>query len=74
MPLADKSNHLSSDQHKYKTKQQHIWCEDCGKYISDKTRHFQSEITTLRIQKTAKLRKIVKKMPSVIQLHWLRME
>ena len=21
-----------------------IWCEDCGKYISEKTRHFQSEI------------------------------
>ena len=33
MPLSDKSNHLSSDQHKNKTKQQHIWCEDCGKYI-----------------------------------------
>ena len=36
MPLSDKSNHLSSDQHKNKTKQQHIWCEDCGKYISNK--------------------------------------
>ena len=44
MPLSDKSNHLCSDQHKNKTKQQHIWCEDCGKNISDKTRHFQSEI------------------------------
>ena len=42
MPLSDKSNHLSSQSHKNKTKQQHIWCEDCGK--SDKTRHFQSEI------------------------------
>ena len=50
MPLSDKSNHLSSDQHKNKTKQQRIWCEDCGKYISDKTRHFQSEIHTLRSQ------------------------
>ena len=50
MPLSDKSNHLSSDQHKKKTKQQHIWCEDCGKYISDKTRHFQSDIHTLRSQ------------------------
>ena len=48
MPLSDKSNHLGSDQHKNKTKQQQIWCEDCGKYISDKTRHFQSEIHTLR--------------------------
>ena len=44
MPLSDKSNHLSSDQFKNQTKQQHIWCEDCGKYISDKTRHFQSKI------------------------------
>ena len=51
MPLSDKSNHLKSDQHKNKTKQQHIWCEDCGKYISDKTRHFQSEIHTFRSQK-----------------------
>ena len=50
MPLSDKSNHLSSDQHKNKTKQQQIWCEDCGKYISDKTRHFQSEIHTLSSQ------------------------
>ena len=50
MPLSDKSNHLSSDQHKNKTKQQQIWCEDCGKYICDKTRHFQSEVHTLRSQ------------------------
>ena len=51
-----KSNHLNSDQHKNKTKQQReatqVWCEDCGKYISDKTRHFQSEIHTLRSQAT----------------------
>ena len=51
MPLSDNSNHLGSDQHKNKTKQ-HIWCEDCGKYIGDKTRHFQSEIHTLRSQAT----------------------
>ena len=44
MPLSDKLSHLNSDQHKNKTKQQEVWCEDCGKYISDKTRHFQSEI------------------------------
>ena len=50
MPLSDKLNHLNSDQHKNKTKQQRVWCEDCGKYISDKTRHFQSEIHTLRSQ------------------------
>ena len=53
MPLSDKSNHLSSDQHKNKTKQQHIWCKECGKYISDKARHFQSEIHTLRSQNNA---------------------
>ena len=32
MPVSDKSNHLSSDQHKNKTKQQReaaqFWCED----------------------------------------------
>ena len=50
MPLSDKLNHLNSDQHKNKTKQQQVWCEDCGKYASDKTRHFQSEIHTLRSQ------------------------
>ena len=54
MPLSDKSNHLSSDRHKNKTKQQHFWSEDCGKYISDKTRHFQSEIHTLRSQNNRK--------------------
>ena len=53
MPLLEKSNHLDSDQHKNKTKQQReavqIWCEDCGKYISNKTRHFQSEIHKGRV-------------------------
>ena len=49
MPLSDKSSHLNSDEHKNKTKQQHIWCEDSGKYISN-SRHFQSEIQTLRSQ------------------------
>ena len=53
LPLSDKSNHLNSDEHKNKTKQQReatqIWCEDCGKYISN-SRHFQSEIHTLRSQ------------------------
>ena len=48
MPLSDKTNHLSSNDYKNKTKQQQIWCEDCGKYISDKTRHFQSEIHKTR--------------------------
>ena len=50
MPPSDKLFHLNSDQHKNKTKQQRIWCGDCGKYISDKTRQFQSEIHTLRSQ------------------------
>ena len=56
MPLSDKSNHLNSDEHKNKTKQQReatqIRCEDCGKYISN-SRHFQSEIHTLRSQNNA---------------------
>ena len=44
MPLLEKSSHLNSDEHKNKTEQQRVWCEDCNRYISDKTRHFQSEI------------------------------
>ena len=44
MPLSEKSSHLNSDEHKNKTEQRRVWCEDCNKYISDKTRHFQSEI------------------------------
>ena len=56
MPLSDKSNHLNSVEHKNKTKQQReatqIWCEDCGKHISN-SRHFQSEIHTLRSQNNA---------------------
>ena len=44
MPLSDKSSHLNSDEHKNKTEQRRVWCEDCNRYISDKTRHFQSEI------------------------------
>ena len=43
MPLSDKDSHLSSDDHKNRTRLQLFWCEDCGKYISDKTRHFQSD-------------------------------
>ena len=42
MPISDKSSHLNSDEHKNENKK--VWCEDCNKYISDKTRHFQSEI------------------------------
>ena len=43
MPVSDKSSHLSLDE-------QPIWCEDCGKGISDKTRHFQSVIHILESQ------------------------
>ena len=43
MPLSDKSSHLNSDNHKQRIKEQHVWCEDCGIIISDKTRQFQSE-------------------------------
>ena len=36
MPLSDIINHLSSDQHENKPKQQQlIWCAHCGNYISD---------------------------------------
>ena len=44
MPLSGKSSHLNSDEHENKTEQRRVWCEDCNRYISDKTRHFQSEI------------------------------
>ena len=44
MRLSGKSSHLNSDEHKNKTEQRRVWCEDCNRYISDKTRHFQSEI------------------------------
>ena len=44
MPLSEKSSHLNSDEHENKTEQRRVWCEDCNRYISDKTRHFQSEI------------------------------
>ena len=39
MSLSDKNSHLIPDEHKSRTKK---WCEDCGKNISDETRHFQS--------------------------------
>ena len=42
MHISDKSSHLNSDEHKNKIKK--VWCEECGKYITGKTRHFQSEI------------------------------
>ena len=35
MPLRDKDSYLSSDDHKQRTKQLHVWCEDCGKEVSD---------------------------------------
>ena len=44
MPISDQISHLSSDEHENKTEQRRVWCEDCNRYISDKTRHFQSEI------------------------------
>ena len=50
MLVSDKSSHLSSNEHEQSTKQQPIWCEDCGKGISDKTRHFQSVIHILESQ------------------------
>ena len=54
MPLSEKSSHLNSDEHKNKTEQRRVWCEDCNMYISDKTRHFQSEIykTVKTVNKT----------------------
>ena len=55
MLLSDKQTHLDSVEHKYN----HIktWCEDCNKYISDKTRHFQSEIHLQKSQQSNKVKK-----------------
>ena len=39
MHISVKSSHLGSDEHKNKNRK--LWCEDCGKYIADKRRHFQ---------------------------------
>ena len=39
LPLAEKENHLSSNQHTDKN----FYCEVCQKYVTDKKSHFQSE-------------------------------
>ena len=41
--------HLNSDDHK--NHHNKVWCEDCKKHISDKARHFQSEIHRRNRQK-----------------------
>ena len=46
MPLSDKSSHLSSDENENRTDK--MWCEDLGKYKSDKTKHFQNGIHLLK--------------------------
>ena len=33
MPLLEKSSPLNSDEHKNKTEQRRVWCEDCNRYI-----------------------------------------
>ena len=51
MPLSDTIFHLYSDEHKNETKGR-VYCEDCVKYVSDRTRHFQSESHIQRSQQT----------------------
>ena len=41
MKISDKQTHLGSDEHK--NHHNEIWREDATKYITYKTRHFQSE-------------------------------
>ena len=48
MSLSCKDFHLNSNEHK--NKKNKVWCEDCGKNISDKTRHFQREKQILKSQ------------------------
>ena len=50
MHQSDKISHLNSNE--YKNKSNKDWCEDCSKYISDTTRHFQSEIHLRNRQNT----------------------
>ena len=48
MSLSCKDSHLNSNEHK--SKKNKVWWGDCGKNISDKTRHFQSEKHILKSQ------------------------
>ena len=48
MSLSCKNSLLNSNEHK--NKKNKVWCEDCGKNISDKTRPFQSEKHILKSQ------------------------
>ena len=54
MALSDKSTDLNSDDHE--NHHNKVWCEDCNKYISDTTRHFQSEIHLRNKQNTQSTR------------------
>ena len=40
MPRSDKNSHLNSN----KNKNNKVWFEECSKYVSDTTRHFQGDI------------------------------
>ena len=46
MSLSCKDSHLNSNEHE--NKKNKVWCEDCDKNISDKTRHFQREKQILK--------------------------
>ena len=62
---SSKSDHISSINHQEKLNHytQRVWCEDCGKLISDKTRHFQPEKHLLKSQN----RQLREDMQSVCQ-------
>ena len=39
LTIGEKGNHLNSDEH-YTRLSGKLWCEDCDKFIFDKSRHF----------------------------------
>ena len=70
MPLSGKSSHLNSDEHKNKTEQRRVWCEDCNRYISDKTRFSKVKFlykTVKTVNKTICKAPSVYKTPSVME-------
>ena len=63
MPLSEKSSHLNPDEHKNKTEQRRVWCEDCNRYL------IKQDISKVKfIYKTVKtVNKTIYKTPSVME-------
>ena len=65
MPLLEKSSPLNSDEHKNKTQQRRVRCEDCNRYIY----LIKQDISKVKfIYKTVKtVNKTIYKTPSVME-------